>query len=64
MSCNHQNWVDYRIFHVLHGHICRFIYVRKQERYDGEKVGKNSNRPVGSIEAVKEYSCIFLPKDE
>ena len=32
-----------------------FIYVRKQERYEGEKLGKNSNRPLGSVESVKGY---------
>ena len=32
-----------------------FTYVRKQERYDGKKLGSNSNRPIGSIEPVKGY---------
>ena len=32
-----------------------FIYLRKKERYDGEKLGKSSKGPVGSVEAVKGY---------
>ena len=32
-----------------------FIYARKQERYDGEKLGTNSNGHVGSVEPVKGY---------
>ena len=32
-----------------------FIYMKNQERYDGEKLGKHSKGPVGCVKAVKGY---------
>ena len=36
------------------------MYVRKQERYDDENLGGNSNRPVGSVEPVKGYTYVCM----